>query len=102
MCVLIVNNLKSLALAVDNEKVQKQRENTREQGLGGLWHSLKRKRITASQFGLIAKRQYNFESLSKQLGKSRFVQTAAKYGLEIEPVAAFTYATQEKKGMVNL
>ena len=52
-------------------------EQTRAQGQNQLWHSLRKNRITASKFGLVAKRQSNFESLVKQLSGARHIQTAA-------------------------
>lgn len=76
---------------------------TREQSESGLWHSLRQKRITASKFGIVAKRVSNFETLVQQLQPSRYVQTAAmKRGIEMEGRAAFIYASKEKKGMANV
>ena len=71
---------------------------TREQSESGLWHSLRQKRITASKFGIVAKRVSNFETLVQQLQPSRYVQTAAmKRGIEMEGTAAFIYASKEKR-----
>lgn len=67
------------------------------------WHLLRKKRITASKFGKVARRVSCFESLVAQLNPSRFVQTAAiKRGVELEPYAATIYATRAKGGRVNL
>lgn len=78
-------------------------EQTRAQGQNQLWHSLRKNRITASKFGLVAKRQSNFESLVKQLSGARHIQTAAmKKGIELEPRAAAVYASKYKRNQVNL
>ena len=66
-------------------------------------HSLRKKRITTSKFGVVARRISNFDTLVKQLQPSRLVQTAAmKRGIEMEGRAAYIYATKAKQGKVNL
>ena len=66
-------------------------------------HNEKKKRITASKFGVVARRISNFDTLVKQLQLSRLVQTAAmKRGIEMEGRAAYIYATKAKQGKVNL
>lgn len=66
------------SLSVTLEMVHALEEKMREQDESDLWHSLrKKKRITASKFGTVAKRISNFDTLVKQLQPSRLVQTAA-------------------------
>ena len=66
-------------------------------------HNEKKKRITASKFGVVARRISNFDTLVKQLQLSKLVQTAAmKRGIEMEGRAAYIYATKAKQGKVNL
>ena len=66
-------------------------EKTREQDESDLWHLLrKKKRITESKFGVVARRISNFDTLVKQLQPSRLVQTdAMKRGIEMEGRAAY-------------
>lgn len=91
------------SLSVTLEMAHNLEEKTREQNESDLWHSLRKKRITASKFGIVAKRISNFDNLVKQLQPSRLVQTAAmKRGIEMEGRAASIYATKAKQGMVNL
>ena len=78
-------------------------QKTVQQSSSSLWHSMRKKRITASKFGLCAKRQSGFESLVTQLNPSRRVITEPmKRGLKLEPEAALEYANNAKGGMVNL
>ena len=73
------------------------------QSENNLWHLLRKKRITASKFGLCAKRVSNFESLVAQLNPSRHVTTPAmKRGIQLEARASMVYANVAKGGMVNL
>ena len=65
------------SLSVTLEMVHALEEKMREQDESDLWHSLRKKRITASKFGTVAKRISNFDTLVKQLQPSRLVQTAA-------------------------
>ena len=68
-----------------------------------LWYSLRAKRITASKFGDVAKRQSGFENLVKQLNPTRRVVTGdIQRGIDMEPFAAIAYANIAKKGKVNL
>ena len=68
-----------------------------------LWHLLRSKRITASKFGLVAKRQSNFETLVNQLNPSRRVVTAdMRRGVEMEATAAIAYTRHAKQDKVNL
>ena len=91
------------SLSVTLEMAHALEEKTREQDESDLWHSLRRKRITASKFGVVARRISNFDTLVKQLQPSRLVQTAAmKRGIEMEGRAAYIYATKAKQGKVNL
>ena len=92
------------SLSVTLEMAHALEEKTREQDESDLWHSLgKKKRITASKFGVVARRISNFDTLVKQLQPSRLVQTAAmKWGIEMEGRAAYIYATKTKQGKVNL
>ena len=78
-------------------------EKTRAQSQSSLWTMLRKKRITASKFGQVAKRQTNFENLVGQINPSRHVVTAPmQRGLELEPRAAFIYASMVKQNQVNL
>jgi len=91
------------SLSVTLEMAHNLEEKTREQNESDLWHSLRKKRITASKFGIVAKRISHFDNLVKQLQPSRLVQTAAmKRGIEMEGRAASIYTTKAKQGMVNL
>ena len=64
---------------------------------------LRNKRITVSKFGLVAKRQSNFDNLVKQINPSRHVVTAPmRRGLHLEPRAACIYASIAKQNQVNL
>lgn len=78
-------------------------ERTVTQSNSSLWHLLRKKRITASKFGLVARRVSNFENLVLQLNPTRHVTTAAmRRGIELEPRAAMVYANSAKGGRVNL
>lgn len=91
------------SLAVTPEACLKVQEQTVTQSSCGIWHLLRKKRITASKFGIVAKRVANFDSLAKQLNPTRFIQTAAmKRGIQLEPHAAMVYANSAKGGRVNL
>lgn len=81
----------------------KVQEQTVTQNLSDVWHLLRKKRIAASKFGLVALRVSNFESLVGQLNPSRHVQTEhMSRGIELEPHAAMVYANTAKAGRVNL
>ena len=68
-----------------------------------LWTMLRNKRITASKFGQLAKRQSNFDNLVRQINPSRHVVTAPiQRGLDLEPRAAFIYASVANQNQVNL
>ena len=90
----------SLAIMQDmSVKVQTQ---TMGQSASTTWHFLRKKRITASKFGLVARRQSNFDTLVKHMNPTYLVQTAAmKRGIDLEPHAAMIYASIEKAGKVN-
>lgn len=78
-------------------------EKTRAQSQSGLWTMLRNKRITASKFGQVAKRKSNFDNLVRQINPSRHVVTAPmQRGLDLEPQAAFIYASKAKQNQVNL
>jgi len=66
---------------------------TRSQSDSDLWHSLRRKRITATKMKDICTRRRDFGSLASRMLGTRHIQTAAmKYGVENEPRAAQLYA----------
>ena len=66
------------SVAIDNE------QKTVTQSASTLWQLLRSKRITASKFGLCAKRISNFENLVKQLNPTRHVVTAPmQRGIEL-------------------
>lgn len=76
-------------------------EKTKSQANSRLWHYLRSSRITASKFGVVARRRSNFDSLKKQLGGCK--QTAhMKRGVELEDRAATIYANDCKHGTVNM
>lgn len=76
---------------------------TRAQSHSSYWTQLRKSRITASKFGLVAKRQSNFETLITYLNPSRRVITGPmQRGLNLESRAAFIYASKAKKDKVNL
>ena len=78
-------------------------EKTVTQSANSLWRMLRRKRIAAGKFGLVARRVGDFENLIKQLDPSRHVVTAPMTrGIELEPKAALAYANKAKDGSVNL
>lgn len=78
-------------------------EKTLAQSASQLWYSLREKRITASKFGIVAKRQSGFENLVKQLNPSKRVVTAdMQRGIDLEPKAAMVYANVAKEGKVNV
>ena len=73
------------------------------QSQSNLWTMLRKKRITASKFGQVAKRQTNFDNQVRQINPTRHVVTAPmQRGLELEPRAAFIYASMVKQNQVNL
>lgn len=83
---------------IDPQEIE---ERTISQGSNRLWHALRSQRITASKFGLVARRQSNFETLKKQLGA--FKQTAhMRRGIELEERAATIYASECKRSRVNM
>ena len=91
------------ALSLTKEVSLDIQEKTVTQSANSLWHMLHRKIITASKFGLVARRVQDFENLIKQLNPSRHVVTAPiRRGIELEPKAAMAYANKAKDGSVNL
>ena len=91
------------ALSLTKEVSLDIQEKTLMQSANSLWHMLRRKRITASKFGLVARRVRDFENLVKQLNPSCHVVTAPmRRGIELEPKAAMVYANKAKGGSVNL
>eukprot|EP00795_Rhopilema_esculentum_P015520 gene15520-6783_t len=91
------------SLDVIEETVRDIHEKTVSQATSAVWHLLRKKRITASKFGLVAKRIGNFEMLVKQLSSGKYVQTAAmKRGIDLEPRAATIYAQNLRQNTVNL
>lgn len=91
------------SLAVTTEVSHKVQELTITQSSSDLWHLLRKKRITASKFGIVARRVFNFDSLVSQLNPRRHVQTPQmKRGVDLECHAAMSYANNAKGGKVNL
>lgn len=91
------------SLWLTHEKAVELEEATLSQCNSQLWFSLCAKRITASKFGLVAKRQARFETFVKQLNPSRRVVTGdMQHGIDMEAVAAIAYAGVVKQGKVNL
>ena len=91
------------ALSINQSVAIDIEQKTLTQSASTLWQLLRSKRITASKFGLCAKRILNFENLMKQLNPTRHVVTAPmRRGIELEPHAAMIYADKAKSGMVNL
>ncbi|KAG1655017.1 hypothetical protein GQR58_024744 [Nymphon striatum] len=84
------------AVAIDIE------EKTVTQSGSTLWKLLRSKRITASKFGVGAKRLSKFENLLKQINPARHVLTGPmKRDIELESHAAMIYANVAKAGTVN-
>ena len=78
-------------------------ERTVTQSDSDVWHLLRKSRITASKFGIVAKRLSKFEVLVQQLRSARNISTAPmRRGIEMEASAAMTYANSAKSHMVNL
>ena len=78
-------------------------EKTRAQSQSSLWTMLRNKRITASEFGQVAKRQSNFDNLVGEINSARHVVSApVQRGLDLEPQAAIIYASIAKQNQVNL
>lgn len=76
---------------------------TVQQSSSQLWYLLRKKRITASKFGLVARRVGNFERLVAQLNPLRHVTTAPmRREIELEPKAASIYVSEAKENKVNL
>ena len=72
------------------------------QSASELWH-LRKERITASKFGLVAKRLSGFQRLVSQVNPIRHVVTAEmRRGIELEGRAAMVYASSAKDNQVNL
>ncbi|XP_046841849.1 uncharacterized protein LOC124435961 [Xenia sp. Carnegie-2017] len=91
------------AIMITQEESLDIQEKTITQSANSLWHMLRSKRITASKFGIVARRSRDFENLVKQLNPSRHVITAAmKRGIDLESTAAMAYANVAKNGSVNL
>ena len=91
------------SLSVTREVAIDIQEKTVTQSDNSLWYLLRKKRITASKFGVCAKRVGSFENLVVQLNPSRPVTTAnMRRGIELEPRAAMVYANVAKGGLVNL
>ena len=91
------------SLYVTSEISLKVQEQTITQSSSESWHLLRKKQITASKFGTVARQVLNFETLVNQLNPTRFVQTPAmKRGVELEPHAATIYANVAKNGRVNV
>ena len=91
------------SLHVSMERVLELESNTRSQSESGLWQMLRKKRITASKFGSVAKRQKDFETFVEQLNRSRAKVTPdMQRGLDLENRAAYIYAHVAKQGKVNV
>ena len=90
------------SLAVTMDMSHKVQEQTVTQSSSEVWHLLRKRRITASKFGIVARRLSNFDSLVTQLNPTRYVQTAPmRRGIELEGKAAMAYANIAKGGRVN-
>ena len=73
------------------------------QRINNLWHLLRSKGITVSNYGRVAKRKANYETLVNQLNPSRKVVTQdMRRGIELESTAAMVYANEAMKDKVNL
>ena len=93
--------LESLTVTRDNSLDIEARTVT--QSANDLWHCLRKKRITASKFSVVAKRLSGFENLVSQLNPSRRLVTAAmRRGIRLEARAAMVYASAAKGNQVNL
>ena len=91
------------SLSVTSEISLKVQEQTITQSSSESWHLLRKKQITASKFGTVARQVSNFETLVNQLNPTRFVQTPAmKRGVELEPHVATIYANVAKNGGVTV
>ena len=102
LCLTSSQDITYKSLDVSQEKAYNVEQNTRGQSDNQLWYFMRSKRVTASKFGVVAKRLSNFESLVKQLQPSKYVQTAAmKRGIDMEGTAALTYS-KAKQNEVNL
>lgn len=72
------------ALSVTRNASLKVQEQTITESSSSIWYLLRKKRITATKFGLVAKRVSNFDSLVAELNPSRYVQSnAIKRGLNL-------------------
>ena len=86
---LCFNQNKLEALSINQSVAIDIEQKTVTQSASTLWQLLRSKQITASKFGLCAKRISNFENLVKQLNPKRHVVTApTRRGIELEPHAA--------------
>lgn len=86
-------DVKYRSLHVGDEDGKEFERQTRTQSDVGVWHKLRKNRITASNFKRVTTRRANFETLATQLHSTRHVQTSAMaYGIEHEPIAAELYA----------
>ena len=91
------------SLSVRSEISLKVQEQTITRSSSESWHLLRKKQITASKFGTVARQVSNFETLVNQLNPTRFVQTPAmKRGVELEPHVATIYANVAKNGGVTV
>ena len=91
------------SLAVTMDMSHKVQEQTVTQSSSDVWHLLRKRRITASKFGIVARCLSDFDSLVTQLNPTRYVQTAPmQRGIELEGKAAMACANIAKGGRVNL
>ena len=84
------------ALSVTCNASLKVQEQTITESSSSIWYLLRKKRITATKFGLVAKRVSNFDSLVAELNPSRYVQSnAIKRGLNLRHMQPwFTHIQQ--------
>ena len=90
-------------LVLRDEQIER---DTRDQRLSPMWHSSRRYRITASNFGTILSRRDDTppDSLVLRLLQPKSFSTpATQYGIDNEPIAAAQYVThQHQHGHIDL
>lgn len=82
------------SLYVSEDDIREIEQNTRDQRLSPLWHSARRFRITASNFGSVMSRRHDTppDCLVLQLVQpKKFSSPAIQYGIDNEPIALAEY-----------
>ena len=85
-------------LQLSEDKIRHIEQNTREQRRSPLWHSVRRYRLTASNFGAVMSRRLDTapDNLVLHLLQPREISTPAmRYGIEMEPVAIAQYVQHQ-------